>query len=1061
MASSGCSNYHEKTQQQAPNRNPCEGSIQSIQNPAIPGKGTVYLSGSEQCKIAHTPGGTAFTYCDGGNVSVTVKGHTTSTTYGGCGESSNTDTASIVAGRLAAAINADSGAFVTATAANGQIALTSKSAGASTDYSLSGSSATVCTQVDPSTGQPIFPPGSTSFPMVLSGSTLTGGQNSSTTYDSGTVSAMVNGCTASTSYSETGNNSAAAVANGLSASLGGACASQVSASASGDNINLTTTATGPFANDYTLSATSATSDPSQFSSPSFTASASDFGGGSDFGGTTSPWTTFYTYNALNDLTGVTQNGSNSANARVRSFQYDSLSRLVTATNPESGAITYAYDPNGNLSTKVAPKPNQTSTATVTTSYTYDVLNRLTKKSYVSTPNALYGYDGTSPTNCNVAVPTIKSATNLIGRMSFMCSGDSSSAFSYDPMGRPSESRKNKGSVVKGYSVNYTYYLDGSVNTLTYPSGNIISYTVGGAERVTQVSDSTNNYVVGAAYAPPGLLTNMTSGSNIVTNNIYNDRLQPILLSAAVTGNAPFFSLCYDFHLHVAINSSPCAFNGYSTGDNGNVFQVINNVDSTRSAAFQYDMANRITQANTINTTSSNCWSETYTIDAWGNLTNRGGVSGMGTCYTEGLSTSANTQNQLSILSYDSAGNVINDGNGNTPTYDAENRVVTDAGMTYNYDAKGVRIEKSSGTSGTMYWPGEDGAYLTETDLTGTITEEYVYVDGQRLARIDQPSGTVHYYFSDHLGSGSVITDTSGNVQAQYFYYPYGGIVSSTGTDTNHYKFTGKERDSESGLDYFGARHYASSMGRWMVPDRLNLTSARLVNPTNTLNKYVYGGNNPLKYIDKDGKDITIFYRPPSGASGDYGHIMLGALNQATGKVGFLDYYPAGNVNGLGQGPGAFNTGNMSERAAQNADGKFATLTIQTSPEEAQKVLDLIGALKNGSAPDYSALTNNCTTVCEDVLQDLGLDFGDVFPSSYWADVYNNFSADAQAHPIWTRMMGVHGTPGNEYGNPRNFPGVNNFSQWLFTLYQNQQQQPQPKACVEVDDGLGNHSKSCD
>jgi hypothetical protein len=53
------------------------------------------------------------------------------------------------------------------------------------------------------------------------------------------------------------------------------------------------------------------------------------------------------------------------------------------------------------------------------------------------------------------------------------------------------------------------------------------------------------------------------------------------------------------------------------------------------------------------------------------------------------------------------------------------------------------------------------------------------------------------------------------------------------------------------------------------------------------------------------------------------------------------------------------------------------------------------------------------------------------------------------------------TPGNEYGRTRNFPGVNNFSQWLFQLYQNQQQQPQPKACVEVDDGLGKHSKSCD
>jgi hypothetical protein len=168
------------------------------------------------------------------------------------------------------------------------------------------------------------------------------------------------------------------------------------------------------------------------------------------------------------------------------------------------------------------------------------------------------------------------------------------------------------------------------------------------------------------------------------------------------------------------------------------------------------------------------------------------------------------------------------------------------------------------------------------------------------------------------------------------------------------------------------------------------------------------------------------------------------------------------VNGLGQGPGAFNAGDMSERAAQNAAGQFATLTIQTSPEEAQKVINLLDAMmKNGSVPDYSALSNNCTTVCEDVLKDLGLNFGDKLPSSFWSDAYYKYSAAAQAHPIWTQLLGTQHAPGYEYGNPRNFPGVNNFSQWLFQLYQNQQQQPQPKACVEVDDGLGNDSKSCD
>jgi len=84
-------------------------------------------------------------------------------------------------------------------------------------------------------------------------------------------------------------------------------------------------------------------------------------------------------------------------------------------------------------------------------------------------------------------------------------------------------------------------------------------------------------------------------------------------------------------------------------------------------------------------------------------------------------------------------------------------------------------------------------------------------------------------------------------------YRYNAVVAMS------YKFTGKERDSESGLDDFGARYYSSPIGRWLSPDIINLTSSRLINPGNTLNKYVYAADNPLKFIDRDGEDITIFY----------------------------------------------------------------------------------------------------------------------------------------------------------------------------------------------------------
>jgi RHS repeat-associated protein len=77
----------------------------------------------------------------------------------------------------------------------------------------------------------------------------------------------------------------------------------------------------------------------------------------------------------------------------------------------------------------------------------------------------------------------------------------------------------------------------------------------------------------------------------------------------------------------------------------------------------------------------------------------------------------------------------------------------------------------------------------------------------------------------------------------------------TATCTQNYKFTGKERDSESGLDYFGARYNASRLGRFMTPDPLYIEMHRLIDPQQ-LNLYSYVRNNPLNLTDPTGLDIT-------------------------------------------------------------------------------------------------------------------------------------------------------------------------------------------------------------
>src|SRR5438309_3402592 len=216
-------------------------------------------------------------------------------------------------------------------------------------------------------------------------------------------------------------------------------------------------------------------------------------------------------------------------------------------------------------------------------------------------------------------------------------------------------------------------------------------------------------------------------------------------------------------------------------------------------------------------------------------------------------------------------------------------------------------------------------------------------------------------------------------------------------------FTGQERDSESGNDNFGARYYSSSLGRFLSPDVINLTNDRLMSPSTTLNKYVYAADNPLRYVDPDGKDITIFYRPPNCTfCEDFGHVYLGALNQATGQVGFLDYGPQ-NPNS-GNGPGQFNLGNMQDRAAELA--RYSSLTIQTTPEEAQKVLDFIKTLTSQPAPDYHWLSNNCTTVCEDALHDLGLDLHNISPSAFWNAIYRRYSKYATQHPTLNSIQSL-------------------------------------------------------
>jgi RHS repeat-associated protein len=174
-----------------------------------------------------------------------------------------------------------------------------------------------------------------------------------------------------------------------------------------------------------------------------------------------------------------------------------------------------------------------------------------------------------------------------------------------------------------------------------------------------------------------------------------------------------------------------------------------------------------------------------------------------------------------------------------------------------YDGDEKRVQKSGGK---IYWYGLGSDPLDETDLTGSTTNtsfnEYILFGGKRIARRDY-SNNVNYYFADHLGAARIVANSSGSVLDDSDFYPFEGERVVTSSSGSNYKFTGKERDSESGLDNFGARYYSSSAGRFMTPDWSNALQpvpyADLKNPQ-SLNLYGYVDDNPLSRSDEDGHE---------------------------------------------------------------------------------------------------------------------------------------------------------------------------------------------------------------
>ncbi|MGA9413411.1 MAG: RHS repeat-associated core domain-containing protein [Terriglobales bacterium] len=207
-----------------------------------------------------------------------------------------------------------------------------------------------------------------------------------------------------------------------------------------------------------------------------------------------------------------------------------------------------------------------------------------------------------------------------------------------------------------------------------------------------------------------------------------------------------------------------------------------------------------------------------------------------------------TTSDSATTALDANGNTLSDSSGKQYSWDFENRltqaIVPGTGTTtFRYDPFGRRIQKSGplGTTNYLY----DGKVLLETiDQNGSILARYT-----QGANVDEPlaevgSGGVDFYQQDGLASVTSLSNSSGTLANTYTFDAFGKLTASTGTLANPFQYTGRESDQETGLYYYRARFYDSSVGRFITEDPIGFRAG--------IDFYRYVRNNPVDMIDPTG-----------------------------------------------------------------------------------------------------------------------------------------------------------------------------------------------------------------
>jgi len=573
------------------------------------------------------------------------------------------------------------------------------------------------------------------------------------------------------------------------------------------------------------------------------------------------------------------------------YSYDALNRQIAVTDARGGVTTTAFDGANNV-------VSVTDSVNNTTTFLFDAANRMTQQTDPLNHSSTYAYDLanrlTSTTDRDGRrFDNTYDADNRLTQENWVVSGSTVNTltFSYDANGNLLAAINNAGAYTMAYD---------ALNRVTQtqePFGLTLTATYDGVGNRTQLQDSFG-----------GVLTSVYDSANRLTSRQFGGASQtPLRMDLTYTARNQLATQTRYSDLG-GVNKVASNTLTYDTAGRLTNLQDFNaSGGSIANYTYTYDLASRL-QSEQLNGGAT----KTYTYDAANELTNDGtnaysfDLNGNRTMtgYTTG------TGNQLTndgvwTYTYDAEGNLTKKSKGSsaetwTYGYDNQNHMVwakdsaTDGGTvttlaTYVYDALGNRLEKDvwtqqSGTTTTTRF-GYDGVEVW-VDLSGgnALQTRYIHGDAadQLFARISA-AGTAAWYLTDRLGSVRDIVNNSGAVIDHLDYDGFGNATETQAGNGDRYKWTGREFDSETGLQYNRARYFDPHAGRWQNQDPTGFNAG-------DTNLYRYVGNSPLMARDPSGLGQAMILPSTTGLVGASPQLLITVAEGLTGTAMVVGTY---------------------------------------------------------------------------------------------------------------------------------------------------------------------------